>query len=37
MLRNASLHELARELIVLGAFTIVAMTAAILRFSRRLD
>jgi ABC-2 type transport system permease protein len=37
MLRDASLGELANELLVLAAFTIVAMTAATLRFSKRLD
>jgi ABC-2 type transport system permease protein len=37
MLRDASLVDLHRELIVLGVFAIVALTAAILRFSRRLD
>jgi ABC-2 type transport system permease protein len=37
MLRDASLFELVGELIVLAVFTVVAMTGAILRFSRRLD
>lgn len=37
MLREATLAELGGELIVLALFTVVAMTAAILRFSRRLD
>jgi ABC-2 type transport system permease protein len=37
MLREASLVEMSNELLVLIAFTAVAMTAAILRFSRRLD
>lgn len=37
MLREATLVELYRELIFLGAFTLVAMTAAALRFSKRLD
>jgi ABC-2 type transport system permease protein len=37
MLRDASLVELQGELIVLAAFTVIAMTLAILRFSRRLD
>ena len=37
MLRDASLIELGNELLVLAAIAIVAMTAAILRFSRRLD
>jgi ABC-2 type transport system permease protein len=37
MLRDASLLDLHRELLVLGVFSAVALTAAILRFSRRLD
>lgn len=37
MLREASLFELKRELLVLAAFAGIAMTLAILRFSRRLD
>lgn len=37
MLRDASLIELGSELLVLAVFTVVAMTGAILRFSRRLD
>lgn len=37
MLRDASLLDLRKELIVLVVFTVIAMTAAILRFSRRLD
>jgi ABC-2 type transport system permease protein len=37
MLREASLAEMANELLLLAAFTAVAMTAAVLRFSRRLD
>ncbi len=37
MLRDASLIELGNELLVLGAFTAIAMTGAIMRFSRRLD
>jgi len=37
MLRDASLLELGNELLVLAVFTVVAMTAAITRFSRRLD
>jgi len=37
MLREASLDEMSNELLVLIVFTAVAMTAAILRFSRRLD
>jgi ABC-2 type transport system permease protein len=37
MLRDASLGDLASELLALVVFTFVAMTAAILRFSKRLD
>jgi len=37
MLREASLGDLTGELIFLGAFAVVAMTAATLRFSKRLD
>lgn len=37
MLRGASLFELRQELLALGVFTLVAMTAAVLRFSKRLD
>jgi ABC-2 type transport system permease protein len=37
MLREASLGELPGELIYLGVFSVVAMTAAALRFSKRLD
>lgn len=37
MLRDASLGEMAGELLVLAAFTLVAMTAAVLRFKKRLD
>ncbi len=37
MLREASLSELSSELLFLGAFVVVAMTAAALRFSKRLD
>ena len=37
MLRDASLTELYPELIALGIFTVVAMTAAALRFTKRLD
>lgn len=37
MLRDASLTDLGEELLVLGVFAAVALTAAILRFSRRLD
>ncbi len=37
MLREAGLGEMTGELIYLGAFAVVAMTAAALRFSKRLD
>ena len=37
MLRDASLYELRQELLALVIFTVVAMTAAVLRFSKRLD
>lgn len=37
MLRDASLMELRSDLLVLAVFTVIAMTLAILRFSRRLD
>ena len=37
MLRDAALMDLYPELIALGIFTIVAMTAAALRFTKRLD
>jgi len=37
MLREASLGDLPGELIFLGAFSVIAMTAAALRFSKRLD
>ncbi len=37
MLRDATLLELYPELIALGAFTAVALTAAALRFTKRLD
>ena len=37
MLRDASLIELRQELLALGVFTVIAMTAAVLRFSKRLD
>ncbi len=37
MLREAGLGEMAGELVYLGAFAVVAMTAAALRFSKRLD
>lgn len=37
MLRDASLPELGNELLVLALITVIAMTGAMLRFSRRLD
>ena len=37
MLRDAGLMELYPELIALGIFTVVAMTGAALRFTKRLD
>jgi ABC-2 type transport system permease protein len=37
MLRNAGLGELLPELLALGIFTLAAMTAAVLRFKKRLD
>lgn len=37
MLREASILELGNEVLMLLAFTVVALTAAVLRFSRRLD
>jgi ABC-2 type transport system permease protein len=37
MLRNAALSELYPELIALGLFILIAMTAAALRFTKRLD
>jgi hypothetical protein len=37
MLREAGLIELYPELIALGLFTLVAMTGAALRFTKRLD
>lgn len=37
MLREASLGDLRGELLILGLFAAAALTAAILRFSRRLD
>lgn len=37
MLRDAALFEMRGELLVLGVFTVLAMAAAIKRFSRRLD
>jgi ABC-2 type transport system permease protein len=37
MLRDAALAEMYTELVALGVFTVVAMTAAALRFTKRLD
>jgi ABC-2 type transport system permease protein len=37
MLRDAPLGDMTRELLALGVFALVAMTAATIRFSRRLD
>ena len=37
MLRDAALAEMFPELIALGVFTMIAMTAAALRFTKRLD
>ena len=37
MLRDAGLGEMYRELLALGVFTAAAMTAAVLRFKKRLD
>ncbi|MGI9261434.1 MAG: ABC transporter permease [Woeseiaceae bacterium] len=37
MLRDAGIGEMMREVYVLALFTVVAMTAAILRFTKRLD
>ena len=37
MLRDAALAEMYGELIALGVFTLIAMTAAVLRFTKRLD
>lgn len=37
VLRGASLQELSGELMVLGGFTLVAMTLAVARFHKRLD
>ncbi|MGH8168087.1 MAG: ABC transporter permease [Woeseiaceae bacterium] len=37
MLRDATLSEMSIELLVLVVFVVVTMTAAVLRFSRRLD
>ena len=37
MLRGASLAEMQGELLALGGFAVIAMTAAMLRFTKRLD
>jgi ABC-2 type transport system permease protein len=37
VLRGATLQELSSEMLVLGAFIIIAMTVAILRFNKTLD
>ena len=37
MLRDAPLSDMPQELLALGVFTLVAMTAAVIRFSKRLD
>lgn len=37
ILRGADLAELSRELMVLGAFIVIAMTLAVKRFTKRLD
>jgi ABC-2 type transport system permease protein len=37
ILRGADLQELVLELMILGVFIVIFMTAAILRFSKRLD
>ncbi|HET6628223.1 MAG TPA: ABC transporter permease [Woeseiaceae bacterium] len=37
MLRDAALMDMGDELLVLGVFAVVALAAAVLRFSRRLD
>lgn len=37
MLRNASIVDVGKEIAVLAGFAVVALTLAILRFSRRLD
>lgn len=37
MLRDASLIELGNEILILAGITVIAMSAAIMRFSRRLD
>jgi ABC-2 type transport system permease protein len=37
MLRDAPLGDMSQELLALGVFALVAMTAATIRFSKRLD
>jgi ABC-2 type transport system permease protein len=37
MLRDAPLADMYQEMLALGIFTLIAMTAAVLRFSKRLD
>ena len=37
MLRDAGLAEMSGELVALAVFTLIAMTAAVLRFTKRLD
>ena len=37
MLREATIVELSSEVLILALFTLVAMTLAVRRFSRRLD
>ena len=37
MLRDAGIGEMIQEVVVLAVFTVVAMTAAVLRFTKRLD
>ncbi len=37
MLRDTPLGEMSGELLALAVFTLVAMTAATIRFSKRLD
>jgi hypothetical protein len=37
MLRDASLFDMSMDLYAMLAFTVLAMTAAVMRFSRQLD
>jgi ABC-2 type transport system permease protein len=37
MLRDAPLGDMSQELLALGTFALIAMTAATIRFSKRLD